>query len=73
MNIHSQQELADFLAAYREDQQSLRTEITNILWHMRGSISREEAWTLSIKERKDIIKLINERIKIVQETKLPLL
>lgn len=73
MNIHSQQELADFLATYREDQQSLRTEITNILWHMRGSISREEAWTLSIKERKDIIKLINERIKIVQETKLPLL
>lgn len=73
MTINSQQELAEFLSTFREEQTNLRTEIANIMWHMRGSITREDAWQLSIKERRDISKLINERIKIVQETKLPLL
>lgn len=40
---------------------------------MRGSISREEAWTLSPAERKDIMKLIDERIKLVEKTGLALL
>jgi len=43
------------------------------MWYMRGSLSREEAWTLSIEERKDIMEMVNERMKIVKETKIPLI
>lgn len=40
---------------------------------MRGSISREEAWTLCHEEREDIMHLIAERQTIVEKTGLPLL
>lgn len=62
-----------FLAECRRDQQELRAHVTMLMWHMRGSLSREEAWTLSPDERKDVLKLIEERLKIVEKTRLPLL
>jgi hypothetical protein len=40
---------------------------------MRGGISREEAWNLSPLERTDIFKFIEERLKIVEKTKMPLI
>lgn len=40
---------------------------------MRGGVTREEAWTLSPYERRDIIKLIEERVKVVEKTGLALL
>jgi hypothetical protein len=61
------------LREYKEEQYALRKEIMEIMWSMRGSISRKEAWSLSVTERKDLMKYINGRIKIVQETKMPLL
>jgi hypothetical protein len=43
------------------------------MWHMRGSLSRDEAWTLSPQERIDIQKFIEERLKIVEKTRLALI
>ena len=40
---------------------------------MRGGITREEGWTLSPAERKDIMKLVEERVKVVEKTGLALL
>jgi hypothetical protein len=51
----------------------MRQQMTSIMWHMRGGISREEAWTLSPIERKDMMKLIDEHVKLVEKTKLPLM
>lgn len=47
--------------------------MASLMWHMRGSLTREEAWTLSSDERKDIMAFIEERIKVVEKTGLPLL
>ena len=51
----------------------LRKLIHNIMWHMRGSISREEAWHLSSQERQDFLELIEERVKAVEKTGLAIL
>lgn len=40
---------------------------------MRGGITYQEAWSLSAEERRDIMRLIDERIKVVEKTGLPLL
>jgi hypothetical protein len=40
---------------------------------MRGGLGREEAWTLSHFERRDMMKLIDERVKLVEKTGLALL
>ncbi len=47
--------------------------VHSIMWHMRGSISREEAWCLSPDERKNIIHQIEERVKQVEKTGLPVI
>lgn len=51
----------------------MRIMVAHIMWHMRGSLSREEAWTLSAEERKDIVKLIEEHKELTEKTGLPLL
>lgn len=56
-----------------KEAKDLRKLVHNIMWHMRGSVSREEAWHLSSMERQDILELIDERVKAVEKTGLPLL
>jgi hypothetical protein len=55
------------------DRTELSETINEIMWHSRGSLSREEAWTLCLDERKEHVKAIEKRIKTVEETGLPLL
>ncbi len=43
------------------------------MWYMRGSLSRDDAWKLSLDERKAMYAFIDERIKLVEKTKLPIL
>jgi hypothetical protein len=66
-------ELEAYLQSMEKDSKDLSSVIYEIMWHFRGSISRDEAWTLSPKERHEMMMLINERIKLVEKTKLPLL
>lgn len=47
--------------------------IVHMMWYMRGSLSREEAWTLSHSEREDIMELVAERMEIVAKTKMALI
>jgi hypothetical protein len=72
LRIVDVEELQGLLAEYQKDSKKLISQIHEILWHMR-SISREEAWSLSFDERKDILKQIEERVKLVETTKLPIL
>ena len=66
-------EIREFLRSMQTEQDELRHLITRIMWHMRGSVSRQEAWSLSLEERKDIIKLIDEHRELTEKTGLPLL
>lgn len=43
------------------------------MWHFRGSLSRSEAWALSALEREEYTSYIEERWKVVEKTKLPLI
>jgi hypothetical protein len=43
------------------------------MWHSRGSLSRDDAWALSVDERKEHVEAIEKRIKTVEETGLALL
>ena len=66
-------ELRSLLAGMKADQASLIDHIHSIMWGMRGSLSREEAWCLSVDERKSIMKQIEERTKMVEKTGLAIL
>jgi hypothetical protein len=66
------EEVQELLREFRQDAGQLRQHISTIMWHMR-SMGREEAWTLSPFERRDIMRQIEERVKLVEKTSLPLL
>lgn len=55
------------------EQKELRKLIARLMWHMRGSLSRDEAWSLSPDERRDIMDLIEEHRELVEKTGLPLM
>ena len=52
---------------------NLKDELLRICWYMRGSISLEEAYMLSIEDRKLVSNVIKDNIENVKKTKLPIL
>lgn len=73
LRARTHEDVQGLLADYELEQRELRDHIVSIIWHMRGGLSRDEAWALSPVEREDIMRFIQERMKIVEKTKLPLL
>jgi len=62
-----------FLDRFAHERKELSKQINEIMWHSRGSLSREEAWTISIDERRDCVAAIEKRIETVEKTGLALL
>jgi hypothetical protein len=56
-----------------KERKELSKQINEIMWHSRGSLSREEAWTLSIEERKEHVDAIEKRIETTEKTGMVLL
>lgn len=73
LNCRSVEAIQGLVKSYERDQKELRRHIASILWHMRGGVTREEGWALSPAERRDMMHLIEERVKVVEKTGLPLL
>jgi hypothetical protein len=42
--------IAELLHGMQTEQKQMRMVIAKIMWGMRGSLSRQEAWTLSAEE-----------------------
>ena len=55
------------------EQKEMRMVTAKIMWHMRGSLSRQEAWSLCIEERKDIVALIEEHKDMTEKSGLALM
>jgi|TARA_Y100001936_G_C16019583_1_gene638630 hypothetical protein len=43
-----------------KERSNIKQQVTEICWYMRGSISWEEAWSLSDTDRNDIIKFVGD-------------
>lgn len=67
------EEIALVLQEYVDEARMLTDQIYDICWYMRGGVTREEAWQLSLRERKKIMKLIKENIERTNKTGLALL
>jgi hypothetical protein len=51
----------------------IKWELMHVCWHLRGSISIDQAYQLAPDDREMAGKLIKENIETVKKTKLPLL
>lgn len=73
LSLTGAEELAQHLGDMQRDQKDMRKLMIRIMWHMRGSLSRQEAWSLSPDERQDIVTLIEEHRELTEKTGLALL
>lgn len=52
---------------------AITKEVADICWYMRGSITWDQAWRLTPKQKEVIRKVIKDNIKRTEKTGLPLL
>lgn len=63
--------IVDLINDYDRDSKAIKKFIYKLAWYMRGSISIDEAFLLSHEDRNVINKIIEDNIKVTNETKLP--
>ncbi len=73
MRITTLTELQGLINSYKNDSDELIDQIHSIMWYMRGSVTREEAWVLSHNERRRILRQIEERVKMVEKSGMPII
>ncbi|MFP5432711.1 MAG: hypothetical protein ACLGIM_06275 [Alphaproteobacteria bacterium] len=61
------------LNGFRAESHAIQKSVAEIMWYMRGALSREEAWCLSHEERLGYLKLIEDRIDAVKKGGPPIL
>lgn len=54
-----------------KDVKSVKSEIRDICWHMRGGITWQEAWNLASEDRQLIYEMIKEHLETTKKTGLP--
>ena len=73
LRVNSMDELHQLTNGMRKEREEMISTVTYLMWHMRGGLSREDAWMLSVQERNIMKKQIDERIKMTKESKMPLI
>jgi len=69
--LKSNDELIAYFDQLEKETKALKREALKICWHMRGSISFDEAMQLSLPDREEISKLINDNLETTKKTGLP--
>lgn len=67
----SNEEIVELLDSMEKQSKAYRDDIMRICWHMRGSISYEDAMFLTRDDRASVNKLIKENIETTQKIKMP--
>ena len=57
------EQLDDLIQSYNKDSGSLKEQIIEICYFMKGGIELESAWTMSFQDREIAVKVLNRRIK----------
>lgn len=66
------EEIADLEAKLEREQNEIEASLIDFVWHMRG-MSLNEAYDLTHRQRKHMIKAIEKRIETVEKSQLAIL
>lgn len=73
LRLTTPEQVQKYVKSLEREQAELISATHEIMWHMRGSVTRQEAWTLSPGERRAMMEDVKRRMKLVEKTGLPLL
>jgi hypothetical protein len=67
------EETSALLQSLKTESKALTKEILEICWYMRGGISMDEAWSLTMEDRRIIRDIIQQNIDNTVKAKMPLM
>jgi hypothetical protein len=67
----SNPEIVELIEQFEKETKAVRSNILEICWHMRGSISYEDGMLLSFSDREMISKIIKDHMDTTEKTRLP--
>ena len=67
----SQEEIVKFLDDFEKDSKAIKDEALRMCWHMRGSLSYDDAMLLCYQDKEIISKIIKDNLETTKKTRLP--
>ena len=67
----SMEEILKEVVVLERETKSLRKDIIQICWYMRGGITLDEAWSLCSEDREAISELIKENLETTKKSGMP--
>lgn len=64
----SDDEIGNYLNGMDSERKSLKQNVHELMWWMRGSVTLEEAWAMSSDDRKSINQIIKENLETMKKT-----
>lgn len=64
----SDEEIGNLIESYESERKSLKQNIFELMWWMRGSVSLEEAWSMSADDRKAINQIIKDNLETMKKS-----
>lgn len=64
----SDEEIGNLFKQYDNERKSLKKNLLEIVWWMRGGVTLEEAWAMSADDRKAINQIIKENLETMKKT-----
>ena len=71
MTLKTNDEIAHFIEGYDKEAKALIRDVLRLTWSMRGAVTMNEAYALSLEQRDLIQNIIEENMEWTKETKLP--
>jgi hypothetical protein len=63
--------IASYISKMEKEAKALKSEAMKLSWFMRGGLSYDDAMLLSVSERENLNKLINENLETTKRSGLP--
>ena len=64
-------EIVEYLNSLDKDSKAIKKDLLKMCWFMRGGLTYEEAFNLSVQERELINEIIKENLETTKKSKLP--
>lgn len=65
------EEIVEYLNSLDKDSKAIKKDLLKMCWFMRGGLTYEEAFNLSVQERELINEIIKENLETTKKSKLP--
>ena len=65
------EEIVEYLNSLDKDSKAIKKDLLKMCWYMRGGLTYEEAFNLSVQEREIINEIIKDNLETTKKSKMP--